>query len=186
MKRKIIIDFSAVIDLSRLKELILYIAEKSPKDPRFGALKLNKILYYSDFIGFRELGHSITGATYQHLSEGPAPKEFLVAVEELEDEEACTYKTKPYFNYSQRRIIPNRPANTNLFKSKELKLVDIVIKELWEFNGTEARNLTHEEWGWKLTEDGEEIPYRTAWLSAEPLTQEQIANGLRLWKKISA
>ncbi len=183
--KEITIDFSAMIDLSRLKELILYIAGKSKEDPRFGALKLNKILYYSDFIGFRELGKSITSATYQHLREGPAPKEFLAAVEELENEGASSYETRQYFNYPQKRIIPHRPANTSLFNLKELELVDAVIEALWEFSGTEASDLTEKEWGWKLTEDGEEIPYRTAWLSPGPLTQEQIADGLKLWKEIN-
>lgn len=177
---EIILDFSSVIDLSRLKELILYIAGESKDDPRFGALKLNKILYYSDFISYRELGKPITGATYQNLSEGPAPKEFLPAVAELEDEGASTYFVTRYFKYPQRRLTPLRPANTSLFKLEELELVDEVIKALWSFNGSEASLLAHEEWGWKLTQEGEYIPYRTAWLSSEPLTQKQIADGISL------
>jgi hypothetical protein len=184
-KKEIILDFSSCIDLSRLKELILYIAEKSKEDPRFGALKLNKILYYSDFIGFREWGEPITGATYQNLSEGPAPKEFLAAVDELEEEGASSYCIQKYFNYPQKRLTPQRPAKTSLFQRKQLELVDAVIEALWEFNGTGARDLTHNEWGWRLTEEGEEIPYRTTWLSSEPLTQEQISNGLTLWKEIN-
>ena len=33
----------------RLGELILYVADKCADDPRFGATKLNKILWWSDF-----------------------------------------------------------------------------------------------------------------------------------------
>ena len=64
-------------DGSKFRELVLYIAEQSEGDPRFGAVKLNKILYYSDFEAFRVLGESITGATYRKLSEGPAPLQML-------------------------------------------------------------------------------------------------------------
>ncbi|HZQ34888.1 MAG TPA: hypothetical protein VFD32_03070 [Dehalococcoidia bacterium] len=51
------------IDSRKLGELILYVAEKSSDDPRFGATKLNNILFFSDFLAFGQLGRSITGAT---------------------------------------------------------------------------------------------------------------------------
>jgi hypothetical protein len=35
--------------LQRLRELIVYISEKSEHDQYYGATKLNKILYHSDF-----------------------------------------------------------------------------------------------------------------------------------------
>jgi len=37
------------IDERKFKELILYVADKCSDDPDFGAVKLNKILFYSDF-----------------------------------------------------------------------------------------------------------------------------------------
>ena len=53
--------------------LILYVAERSEHDDRFGAVKLNKIMYYADFTAYWKLGRPITGATYQRLDEGPLP-----------------------------------------------------------------------------------------------------------------
>src|SRR5204863_5344149 len=58
----------------KLAELILFISERSEGDPRFGAGKLNKLLFYSDFGSYRLLGKSITGQQYQKLSNGPAPR----------------------------------------------------------------------------------------------------------------
>jgi len=58
----------------KLAELILYVCHKSEADERFGATKLNKILFYSDFAAYRQLGQPITGADYQNLEEGPAPR----------------------------------------------------------------------------------------------------------------
>lgn len=60
-----------------LKELIVYIANKLALHPKFGATKLNKILFYSDFIAYAKLGKSITGEKYQKLPLGPAPKYLL-------------------------------------------------------------------------------------------------------------
>ena len=58
----------------KFRELIVYICKKSEGDPTFGAVKLNKILYYADFAAYRILGKPITGAQYQKLREGPAPQ----------------------------------------------------------------------------------------------------------------
>ena len=63
----------------KFRGLILYAAHRARQyeDPFFGAVKLNKTLFFSDFFGFRQLGRSITGATYQKLSEGPAPRQLV-------------------------------------------------------------------------------------------------------------
>ena len=50
---------------AKLCELIIYIAEHSKDDTSFGAVKLNKLLYYSDFSAYRQLRNSITDAEYQ-------------------------------------------------------------------------------------------------------------------------
>ena len=46
---------------SRFRELILYCALKSETHRFFGATKLNKCLFYADFLAYRALGSSITG-----------------------------------------------------------------------------------------------------------------------------
>ena len=56
----------------KLKELVLYIAQKSEDDPSFGATKLNKILFAADFYFFGQTGRSITGASYVHRGKGRA------------------------------------------------------------------------------------------------------------------
>src|SRR5437660_10500981 len=67
----------------RLRELILYIADRSKDDPKFGATKLNKILYFSDFVSFREYGEPITGAMYMRLENGPAPMHLVPVRNEM-------------------------------------------------------------------------------------------------------
>ena len=59
---------------ARLRELILLICKGSEGDPRFGAVKLNKLLFYCDFSAYAKLGKSITGQEYLALPEGPALK----------------------------------------------------------------------------------------------------------------
>jgi hypothetical protein len=47
-------------ETKKLQELILYVAKMSEGDPAFGAIKLNKLLFYSDFRAFLDARKSIT------------------------------------------------------------------------------------------------------------------------------
>ncbi len=82
-------------DAAKFRELFLYIAESCAEDPRFGAVKLNKILYYADFEAYRRLGEPITGDTYRKLSEGPAPGWLLQQRSILLDSGAARWSITP-------------------------------------------------------------------------------------------
>ena len=60
-----------------LGELILYVAGKCSEDRMFGAIKLNKILWWSDFLAYAQYGRPITGVQYRRLGHGPAPRQFI-------------------------------------------------------------------------------------------------------------
>lgn len=162
-------------DTAKLKELILYVANKSEDDPRFGATKLNKILYYADFAAYRTLGKSITGADYQNLSEGPAPKQLLLRRNELLKAGDAVVERRQYYDGVQQRLIAHRPPDPEVFSEEELAIVDQVIDDLWDKNGTEVSHKSHKELGWLLTKRGEAIPYASAFFTSQdtPLTEEQ-------------
>ena len=69
-------------DDEKLKELILLLARASEGDPNFGTVKLNKELFYSDFLAYRLFGKAITGHEYIALELGPGPKHKLRIVHE--------------------------------------------------------------------------------------------------------
>jgi uncharacterized phage-associated protein len=156
----------------RFKELVLYIADKSKEDPRFGAIKLNKILFYADFAAYRQLGRPITGAEYQHLSEGPAPKILTPMRKELCDAGDARIEFRAYYDRVQERIVPNRPAK-NIFNQDEQRIVNEVIDDLWHLNGKDVTERSHDELAWKLTKHGEPIPYSAAWFSSDPLSMDE-------------
>jgi hypothetical protein len=166
----------------KFKQLVLYIADRSADDPRFGAVKLNKILYYADFLAYRRLRRAITGDAYQHLSEGPAPKHLLPIREELLLQGLAHIETREYFNAAQRRLVADQRPTPGVLSDDEIGIVDEVIEALWNMNATDVSNLSHEEFGWQLTTEGETIPYSTAWIESnrEPLTEEQVAFGQEL------
>ena len=157
---------------AKFRELILYIAEESRSDPRFGTVKMNKILYYADFEAYRRLGKPITAATYRKLSEGPAAVQMLPQRRILFDSGDVVVERKPYFCGALHRIVAQRPARTELFAMEELEIVDQVIQGMWHMTAREAAEFSHQELGWQVANYGEAIPYPTAWLSPGPVPQE--------------
>lgn len=158
----------------RLKEIILYVAEKSQGDERFGATKLNKILYYSDFMAYGLFGKSLTGALYQRIPRGPAPKALVPVRDELVQAGDAHIEERAWFNRTQKRLIALRSADLTRFRAEEIKLVDQIIYYFRSANASQVSELSHVEMGWKLAEDKETIPYETAFLSNEPLAHEEI------------
>lgn len=177
MGRKIPKHIKPQFDEEKFAELVVYIAQKSEGDPRFGAVKLNKILYFSDFAAYRLYGRPITGSQYQHLPEGPAPTALLPIRQKLLNKKRIKIVQAQYYAGVQHRINALRPADETIFSPEELMVVDEVVKWLWNYSGREVSDLSHKEPGWLLTDEGQIIPYRTAWLSSEPLTEDQIELG---------
>jgi len=68
----------------KFKELMLYVAHQSNDDPKYGAAKLAKLLFFIDFRAFGELGESVTGARYHRIERGPAPTPLLPVRKEME------------------------------------------------------------------------------------------------------
>ncbi len=173
-------------DEAKFRELILYIADKSKEDPRFGAVKLNKVLYYSDFEAYRRLGQSITGASYQKLSEGPAPFQMLPQRRIVLDSGDAEMVCRPYFTGTQHRLVAQRSPREDLFDKEELDIVDQVIKGVWHMTAREVSEFSHRELGWQATTLGDEIPYQTAWLSSDPVSQEAEEHATALASRLNA
>lgn len=149
------------IDENKFKGLVLYIADKCSDDPDFGATKLNKILFYSDFHSYGYWGKPITGAAYFRLKHGPAPKHM-----------------KPIRD--QNRTIPLTEANLDVFSAKEIALVDKVIEEFGGLNADDVSTVSHMEAGYKIAGNKEDIPYEAVFLSSRPLTDYEVQHGLEL------
>lgn len=168
----------------KFRELMLYAAERSTADERFGAIKLNKILFFSDFLSYGLTGEPITGATYQRLRNGPAPVQLGAMEKEIVRDRDGYLLRRPYFNRTQQVLVAARPANRNRFSVEELDLVNDVIQALAPHNATEASDLSHDRsFAWQVAEEGEEIPYTAVFLSSHHATPTDIDRGRELARK---
>jgi hypothetical protein len=172
----------------RFRELIVYISKHSEHDPHYGATKLNKILYHSDFRAYERFGVPLTGAPYFRLPKGPAPKAMLHIRRELLAERAIDlHKIDLGSGYVQHRIVALRDPVIEHFTSDELSLVDEVINELRQQTAAEVSDASHDI-RWKVLGHKDDIPYEFAFLSDEPATQHDVARFMELnsqygWEK---
>src|SRR2546430_4752145 len=107
----------------KLAELILYIATLSEGDPRFGAVKLNKLLFFADFQAYLRFGKPITGQEYQKLEFGPAPRRLPPVLEELKRAGDVAVRVHDYYGHNQQRVFALREADLSLFTAAEVDLV---------------------------------------------------------------
>jgi Protein of unknown function (DUF4065) len=116
-------------DDRKLQELLLYISWMCEGDPTFGAAKLNKILFASDFRAYVHLGASITGHEYRALEQGPAPRRLVPLREELTKDGALVIRERDFYGRRQSQTIPLRVPDLTGFTPQEIAIVDRVIQE---------------------------------------------------------
>jgi uncharacterized phage-associated protein len=170
----------------KLRELILYLSILSEGDEFFGATKLNKLLFYIDFLAFRSTGKAVTEQEYQALPQGPAPRRLLRAMETLKDNHSLVVRLEPIYDYVQKRPMALRRADLSCFAPEEIDLINKVVKSLRRMTATQVSDISHEFLGWHLAEVNETIPYSVALLSRDELTESELRHAKEIEKRAQA
>lgn len=172
------------IDFNRgkFKELVLLLAQRSANDPRMSRVKLNKLLYLSDFEAFRRRGRSITGATYVRGEHGPMAAELPGAEQELGRRGYLEWTRAEAGPHTQKIPVAREPADEGQFDEFELRIITEAITELLPHGGKGASEWSHEQSaGWNLVdEEGDPIPYETAFISTQTPSREMFERAERL------
>jgi len=166
----------ATYNEQKFKELILYVAKKSEQDPKYGAGKLAKLLYFIDFGAYGVLGEAISGARYHLIARGPAPKALVPIRNEMLRRGDIDIERIPLGGpyKDQERVVALREPNKDVFTEKERRFIDSIIERYRDMNAAEMSFEAHKEVGVQLADEKEEIPYGTVYLRSEPWTESEI------------
>ncbi|HYU45770.1 MAG TPA: Panacea domain-containing protein [Terriglobales bacterium] len=164
----------------KFRELLLFIAERSENDPQYGAIKLNKLLFYSDFLAYLKLGKPITGQEYFALRQGPAPRYGTRIREEMIAAGEIALQKKERADRIQTRTVALRPPNYKVFSSEEIALVTQVLQDCRASSGSELSEKSHKFAGWSLAKEKETIPYAVALVGNRLPTHDEIQHGVIL------
>jgi hypothetical protein len=172
-------------DENKLRELLVLVADRSSEDPGFGATKLNKLLFFCDFYAYAYLGEPITGAEYQKLKDGPAPRRLLPVQNDLEREGAVRVVNRERMIYTQKVTVAQRPPDLSVFSPAQLELVEEVLDIFRRYDASTISEVSHRvSAGWNLAGLGEEIPYETALISMDPAPPEAIEMGREVAERL--
>jgi hypothetical protein len=178
-ENRLTFDFPHKNSENRVSELIVYIADKCLDDPTFGKVKLNKILYFADFIAFSEYNEPITGVPYMRLDNGPVPQQMVPVLRALEDRNRIAIRTRKVYSFERQRVVALTDANLDIFKAREIAIIDELIRVFWGRTAKQISDVSHGT-AWKVARDREAIPYEASLLSDEGITEDDInrAQGL--------
>lgn len=151
-------------DEAKFIELLLYVCERLRGDRAGGATKLNKVLFFVEFTHLRRHHAAISGCEFQKLAHGPAPRQLLPVRRRLVAEGAASLVNEDFLGRPQHRLVPNRPADSSVFRAEELATVNDVLEQVAGLSASQVSDLSHQEPGWRLTHIGETIPFSTAFL----------------------
>jgi hypothetical protein len=163
----------------RLGELMLYVAKKSQFDPNFGGTKLNKILFYADFVAYGRSGKPVTGTEYIKQEFGPTPKRLVPVRKQLEAKKEAAVQRVDFLGMEQQRLVALRDPDLSLFSGEEIALVDQVIEYLRGKSAKEVSALSHNR-AWRVAKMGESIPYEAAFISDENPNEADVERGREL------
>ena len=157
-------------DEAKFTEMVLYVADRLRGDRAGGATKLNKLLYFADFAHMRLTGRPITGADYQKLPHGPAPRRLKPVRQRLVERGDAEIVREDFLGYEQHRLVPLREPDRSVFDGDELRTIDKVIADLESLTAKQVSDLSHEEPGWQLSAEGDTISYETAFIAKRQIS----------------
>ncbi len=147
-------------DRKKFRDLVLYVIWRSGDSPDFGAIKLNKVLWFSDARSYEATGKPITGEVYTRQKYGPVPRHIDEVLEELSRDGVISSRSEPYFNFMVRRLQAHQPPDISAFAPREMNMVDWWIKHIDEEHSAVSISEKSHDYGWKLAALGEVLPYK--------------------------
>ena len=130
--------------LEKVAHFVLYFADKVQPLKT----KLNKLLFYADFLHYRNTGFAISGCNYRAIKLGPVPSHFSELFGLLEDQEYVNIDHEVTDKGVGERFIPAIPFKAGLFTEEELAAMAQIAEHFKETRTTEIVELSHKEPAW--------------------------------------
>lgn len=143
-------------NFEKFTEMVVYFSDKlSPFKT-----KMNKLLFYADFLMFKQSCFSISGVRYKAIDMGPVPNNFQSIFEYLaNNDEIDIYTTEFPNGYTgeQFKARKDRKFNADLFTENELNTLEKVATVFKETSTNDIIKLSHFEEAWKNNEKEKKV-----------------------------
>lgn len=145
----------------RFSEMVSFFSEKLEPFKT----KMNKLLFYADFVMFRDYGHGISGLQYKAIDRGPVPNRFQSLFEDIAINGKITISAIQFPNYigEQFKANPQNPFNKDLFTENEIATLEKIVEKFKDSTTNDIVDISHQELAWLENEKEKNIiSYRYA------------------------
>jgi len=151
------------IDERLYKNAVLYFI-KYCNNQFLGRTKLNKLLYYLDFIAYRDWGKSVTGDIYIRQEFGPVPSHIDEVLAFLKADGSIDTQVVPQGGHERIKfeLKNNSALDENVFSQQQKELLGNICNEFGSWSRAKIVSQTHLEAPWFFSRPLEIVDYKHA------------------------
>ena len=159
-----------ILQISKFKNVLLYILERCAGKPNVGETVLYKLLYFSDFNYYELYEEHLTGAIYRKLPFGPVPQKLDTIIDQMIKKGQLQRVKTVYHGYPQTRYLPLEKADLTELRASEKEIIDRVIEQMSDWSAAAISNYSHKDMPWLASKEGEEINYELVFYRDTPFS----------------
>lgn len=128
----------------KFANMVLFFIENAPFKVR-----LNKLLFYADFIHYKYSGFSITGCKYAAIDMGSVPDQYAYIFGLLESEKYLTTELVKIKDREHDKFVAINKFDKSVFNPDEINTLNKVLKRFGGVTTQELMKISHDEKAWK-------------------------------------
>lgn len=133
----------AMPSVGKLKNVLLFYIEKFKG---VFVTQMNKLLFYTDFLSFREYGQAITGLSYKAIQFGPVPVRWDRVYSLIDDVSLVEFEVNS--GYVGNKLMSEIPCDLSCFTDEQLAVLEKVYETFKNDSTTTISKKSHEETAW--------------------------------------
>ena len=133
----------APLSLERLRNVLLYVLNHCGE---VWCTKMNKMLFYIDFLAYRNCGMAVSGLSYRAIDFGPVPERWERVYSEFEE---VRQESRETGDFEGIVLVANGHCDESLFSADELRVMLMVCERFKDTSSREISRISHEESAWK-------------------------------------
>ncbi len=145
------------ISLERVKAVMLTVLQECSE---VFCTKMNKLLFYIDFLSYRQRGIAMTGLSFRAIDFGPVPDRWEKLYSQFDE---IHQELRPIGEYEGNVLLSNVMPDDAILNDNEKKIIHTVCSHFMSYSSSKISAISHEEPAWiKYHESHSRIPFTEA------------------------
>lgn len=147
----------SAISLQRLKAVMLMVLNECGE---VFCTKMNKLLFYIDFLSYRQRGVAMSGLSYRAIDFGPVPDRWDRVYSEFDE---IRQEPRPIGDFEGNVLVADAAVEDSVLSEDEKTIIHNVCERFKSCSSREISAISHEEPAWqKYHETHSRIPFTEA------------------------